>query len=136
MNELNFGMKVRQALNEGVRADSGISPRVAEQLRAARERALEARKPELQAQPVLEVVAVSLTRNALGRVGGLGGLSLRVLVPVAVVVAGLFGIYSWQQEQRAADVEEIDARLLADDLPLDAYLDKGFEAWLKKRSAG
>jgi hypothetical protein len=35
---------------------------------------------------------------------------------------------------RGAEVEEIDALLLADDLPLDAYLDKGFEAWLKKRS--
>ncbi len=130
MNELNFGMKVRQALNEGVRADSGLPPRVAERLRAARERALEARKPELQVQPALEVAG-----HALGRLGGLGGLSLRVLLPVAVVVAGLFGIYTWQQEQRAADVEEIDARLLTDDLPLDAYLDKGFEAWLKKRSA-
>lgn len=130
MNELNFGMKIRQALNEGMRTDSGVSPRVAERLRAARERALEAHKPELQAQPVLEVAG-----NALGRLGGLGGLSLRVLLPVAVVTAGLFGIYTWQQEQRAADVEEIDARLLTDDLPLDAYLDKGFEAWLKKRSA-
>lgn len=135
MNELNFGMKVRQALNEGVRTDAGISPRVAKRLRVARERALEARKPDLQAQPELEVAAVALARGALGRVGGLGGLSLRVLLPVAVVAAGLFGIYSWQQEQRAADVEEIDARLLTDDLPLDAYLDKGFEAWLKKRSA-
>lgn len=134
MNELNFGMKVRQALNEGLRADAGVSPRVAGRLRAARERALEAHKPELQAQPALEVAAVSLT-SALGRLGGLGGLSLRVLLPVAVVAAGLFGIYTWQQEQRAADVEEIDARLLTDDLPLDAYLDKGFEAWLKKRSA-
>lgn len=130
MNELNFGMKIRQALNEGLRADAGVSPRVAERLRAARERALEAHRPELQPQPALEVAG-----NALGRLGGLGGLSLRVLLPVAVVVAGLFGIYTWQQEQRAADVEEIDARLLTDDLPLDAYLDKGFEAWLKKRSA-
>ena len=134
MNELNFGMKVRQALNEGLRDGAGISPRVVERLRAARERALEARRPELQAKPALEVAAVSLT-DALGRLGGLGGLSLRVLLPVAVVMAGLFGIYAWQKEQRAADVEEIDARLLTDELPLDAYLDKGFEAWLKKLSA-
>ncbi len=134
MNELDFGRKVRQALNEGVRTDAGLSPRVAERLRAARERALEARRPELRAQPAHEVAGVALG-SALGRLGGLGGLSLRVLLPVAVVAAGLFGIYAWQQEQRAADVEEIDARLLTDDLPLDAYLDKGFEAWLKKRSA-
>lgn len=134
MNELNFGMKVRQALNEGLRTDAGIPPRVAERLRAARERALEARLPERQAQAAHEAGAVAIG-GALGRIGGWGGLSLRVLLPVVVVAAGLFGIYTWQQEQRAADVEEIDARLLTDDLPLDAYLDKGFEAWLKKRSA-
>ncbi|MBM3366960.1 MAG: DUF3619 family protein [Betaproteobacteria bacterium] len=129
MNELNFGTKIRQALNEGVRDGAGVSPQFAKRLRAARERALEARKPELAAQP-----ALLLADNALGGLGGLGGFSLRVLLPLAVVMAGLFGIHTWQQEQRAADVEEIDARLLADDLPLDAYLDKGFEAWLKKRS--
>lgn len=131
MNELNLGMKVRQALNEGLRTDAaGLPARVAERLRAARERALEARKPERAAQAAHEAVAFG---GALGRIGGLGGLSLRVLLPLAVVAAGLFGIYSWQQEQRAADVEEIDARLLTDELPLDAYLDKGFEAWLRKQ---
>jgi hypothetical protein len=124
MNELNFGMKIRQALNEGARP----SARVAERLRIARERALAARKPEAAHE-------LALAGNVLARIGGLGGLSLRVLLPTAVVIAGLFGIYTWEREQRAADVEELDAMLLTDDLPIDAYLDKGFEAWLKKRSA-
>jgi hypothetical protein len=44
------------------------------------------------------------------------------------------GIYTWQQSQRAAELEEIDALLLTDDLPIDAYLDRGFQNWLKKRS--
>ncbi len=35
----------------------------------------------------------------------------------------------------AADVEELDAQLLTGDLPIDAYLDRGFEAWLKKVSS-
>ena len=67
--------------------------------------------------------------------GGFGGFSLRVLLPTVLLVAGLFAIYSWQQEQCAADIEELDAQLLTDDLPIDAYLDRGFEAWLKKVSA-
>ena len=58
-----------------------------------------------------------------------------LLAAVLLLAAGLVSIYSWQQEQRAADVEELDAQLLADDLPIDAYLDRGFEAWLKKVSA-
>ena len=127
MNEMTFGMKIRQALNESARGDH-LSARVVERLRAAREQALAARKPEREP-------ALALAGNALGSIGGLGGLSLRVLLPMAVIIAGLIGIYSWQQEQRAADVEELDALLLSDDLPIDAYLDKGFEAWLKKRSA-
>ncbi|MEW5863644.1 MAG: DUF3619 family protein [Pseudomonadota bacterium] len=126
MNEISFGLKVKQALNEGTR----LSPRASARLREARERALAAQKPE-RASEDLAVAA-----NALARVGGLGGLSRRVLLPLAVAIAGLAAIYSWQQEQRAAELEEIDARLLADDLPLEAYLDKGFEAWLRKRTGG
>ena len=63
------------------------------------------------------------------------GVWAGVALATALLVAGLVAIYSWQQDQRAADVEELDAQLLADDLPIDAYLDRGFETWLKKVSA-
>ena len=66
---------------------------------------------------------------------GTGGFSLRLLLATALLAVGLFGIYSGQLDQRAAEVEELDALLLTDDLPIDAYLDRGFEAWLKKVSA-
>ena len=41
------------------------------------------------------------------------------------------GIYNWQEKQRLAEVVEIDSQLLTDDLPIDAYLDRGFQNWLK-----
>lgn len=135
MNEIKFANKLRQALNEGARLDDARGAAIAERLRAARERALAHQAPERTA-------AVGWTRAAAGPAGltgsfgGLGGFSLRVLLPTVLLVAGLFGIYSWQQEQRAADVEELDAQLLTDDLPIDAYLDRGFETWLKKVSSG
>lgn len=125
MNELQFGNKVRLLLNQSMRLDA----RVAERLRAARERALVRRKAEPRPLPVLR-----WADNVVGRFGGLGGFSLRLLLPVALLVVGLAAIYGWQRDQRASDIEEIDALLLADDLPIDAYLDRGFEAWLKKRS--
>jgi len=124
MNELRFGNKVRLVLNQGMRLDA----QTGERLRAARERALECRKREREA-------ALAWADNVLGRFGGFGGISIRVLLPAALVIAGLVAIYSLQQEQRVADLEELDARLLADDLPIDAYLDRGFEAWLRKTSA-
>ena len=33
---------------------------------------------------------------------------------------------------QANDIAEIDASLLTDDLPINAYLDNNFEAWLKR----
>jgi len=59
-----------------------------------------------------------------------------VALPALLLVIGLFGIYGWQQKQKVADRAELDAMLLSDDLPIDAYLDKGFQAWLKKQSGG
>jgi hypothetical protein len=124
MNEAQFGNKVRQVLNQGLRVEAGV----AERLRAAREQALARQRPE-------PARALAWADNVLGRFDGWSGLSLRVLLPAAMLVAALAGIYNWQQNQRAAELEEIDARLLTDDLPIDAYLDRGFQNWLKKRSA-
>lgn len=127
-DEIRFANKVRQALNEGSRVDTHI----AERLRAARERAIANRKPERE--PAL-AWARSTAAGVIGGFGGFGGFSVRLLLPTVLLAAGLVAIYSWQQDQRAADVEELDAQLLADDLPIDAYLDRGFETWLKKVSA-
>jgi hypothetical protein len=135
MNEIKFANQIRQALNEGARRDDARGAAIAERLRAARERALEHKAPERAPAFGWARGAVAGPSGVLRSFGGLGGFSLRVLLPLVLLVVGLFGIYSWQQEQRAADVEELDARLLTDDLPLDAYLDRGFEAWLKKVSS-
>ncbi len=129
MNEIKFANKVRQALNEGARLEGPAGATVAERLRAARERALAVHRTE-------HAPALALAGGAsLGLLGGIGDFSLRVLLPAALLVAGLIAIYNGQQDQRAADVVELDAQLLTDDLPIDAYLDRGFEAWLKKVSS-
>lgn len=122
MNELQFGINVRQALNREMRIDA---PSL-ERLRAARERALERRKAETAGD-------LSFADNVLGRFGGLGGFSLSVVVPLLLLALGLGSLHSGQKTLRAAEAVETDTRLLADDLPIDAYLDKGFEAWLKKQ---
>jgi len=129
-DEIRFANKIRQALNEGTQL--GVDARVAARLRSAREQALEARRAERE--PAL-VWAREGAASLVGGFGGVAGFSLRVLLPMLLLAVGLVAIYSWQQDQRAADAEELDAQLLTDDLPIDAYLDKGFEAWLKKIAA-
>ena len=128
MNEIKFTNKIRLALNEVARVDA----RVAERLHAARERALSMKKPE---RAPAFAWAHSTAAGMVGGFGGFGGFSLRVMLPTVLLIAGLLSIYSWQQDQRAADALELDAQLLTDDLPIDAYLDRGFEAWLKKISS-
>lgn len=119
MNETQFGHRIRHILTQGT---SSVRPDVAARLRAAREQALARHRPE---------PALAWAGNASG---GWAGLALRVLLPLAMLVAGGAALYGWQQNQRAAELEEIDALLLTDELPIDAYVDRNFQNWLKKRA--
>ena len=124
MNEHQFGKKVRQLLN-GV----PLGAQVERRLQAAREVALSRQRPERSP-------ALAWADNVLGRFGGgWTTLTLYAVLSLAVLAGGAAGIYNWQQNQRIAEIEEIDSQLLTDDLPIDAYLDRGFQNWLKKRSA-
>lgn len=123
-NEPQFGNRIRQLLNQGAR----LEPSVSAKLRASRELALSRQKPEA-AQGLV------WTGGMLGRLGGVSGLSLRLIVPLVTLALGLAAVSAWEQRQRAAEIEELDALLLTGELPIDAYLDQGFEAWLKRRAA-
>ena len=124
MNELQFASRIRQILNQGTALDAGV----AQKLARAREAALARQRQERA--PVLV-----WADNVLGNGWGWGSLSARVLLPALMLVVAAFGIYRWQENQRLAEVVEIDSQLLTDDLPIDAYLDRGFQNWLKKRAA-
>ena len=121
MNEMQFGHRIRQILNQGIT----VKPDVAQRLAQARNRALERHSAE---------PAVAWADNVTGSIGW-AGIALRVLAPLALLIAFAGALYTWQQNQRAAEIEEVDALLLTDDLPIDAYLDRGFQNWLKKRDA-
>ena len=82
------------------------------------------------------VVAPELAQ-ALAGAGGVGsrpspGASLRLWIAVALfaVVAGL-GWQQWRAFQDVKEFEELDAQILSSDLPIDAYVDRGFQNWLK-----
>lgn len=58
--------------------------------------------------------------------------SFRLWISIALfaVVAG-FGWQQWRTFQDTREFEELDAQILSSDLPIDAYLDRGFQNWLK-----
>ncbi|MCB1900562.1 MAG: DUF3619 family protein [Rhodocyclaceae bacterium] len=82
-------------------------------------------------------------RQALGMLGAPGGAGSRrgawrfLLAPLARGLAALLLVGGvviaadyWKGEQLLRESSEVDAALLSDDLPIDAYLDSGFRAWL------
>jgi hypothetical protein len=68
-----------------------------------------------------------------GAMGGGRGLwaSGKIWVGIALIVMAGFGYQQWQAYQQLNDLEETDAAILTSDLPIDAYLDRGFQNWLK-----
>jgi hypothetical protein len=124
MNEQQTAYRIKQLLNRGLDLDAGKLAR----LKAARERALARQRVEAP------VFVLAWADNMLGRLGGAASVIPRMLLPMAVLILGLIAVNQWQESQVAAEIEEIDAAVLTGDLPLDAYLDKGFDAWLKRSS--
>lgn len=129
MNEPQFASRIRQILNHGM---TRIEAGTAEKLKAARRLALERQRPE--PAPALRP-AERWADNVLGSGWSWGSVSTRVVLPAVILVFAAFGIYRWQESQRLAEVIEIDSQLLTDELPIDAYLDRGFQNWLKKHAA-
>jgi len=125
--ELDFAYKVRHALNES--ADK-LPPSTLEKLASARKVALFRKKKESGLR--IFVPSNLLAANAgnffsqpffwLARMG--------LLLPLVILVVGLASIYQFEQQRRIDDTAEMDAAVLADELPLSAYLDHGFHAYL------
>jgi hypothetical protein len=61
-------------------------------------------------------------------------LGVRYLVPLAALVLGLVGVVYVHTGTVSNDMADIDAGLLTDELPISAFLDQGFDSWLKRSS--
>lgn len=124
MNEQDFALRIKQELDQ---ASHELPPAVRARLQAARRLALD-RRPAT-------VGALSLA--GIGRL-----MEHRVrewLAPVSIAAVLSVMVIAGSQltaAQRAMEMEEIDSALLSDDLPIDAYLDRGFVTWLKRDSQG
>ena len=124
-DDLNFAYKVRHALNEKL---DHLPSSTIERLASARKMAISRKKAHALAQLAVAGNAARFFSQPLSWLGRMG-----VAVPLLVLAAGLVGIYEIEQEQRIAELAELDAAVLSDELPLSAYLDHGFNAYLSKR---
>jgi len=106
---------------------------ISERLRVARQQAL-GKYREVQ---IRETAGISLGGGVAALGGGEDerGLWPRLvsLIPLLALIAGLVTIQMVGTEQIAEELAELDAAILTDDLPPDAYSDPGFAQFLKAR---
>jgi hypothetical protein len=58
----------------------------------------------------------------------------RTFAAIITLLVGAALASYWNNYLQADDNEEVDSALLADDLPINAYLDPGFHAWLERNA--
>ena len=121
MNERELGYKIKQQLDRGL----DLGPAELKRLKVAREQAL-------ARQRLSEPVFVLAWADAVvGRLSG-NPASASIALAGAALIMALVGIQYWQQSPTVEEIEEIDAAILTSDLPINAYLDKSFDTWLKR----
>jgi len=120
-----FARKITAYLDRGT---ADLRAGTVYRLQQARAQAL----ARLSGQPV-GVPESRLARAFTGGGGG-GGSGVRrgawLGFGVVLIAAAGFGYHQWLLYQQTREIAEIDVEILTSDLPIDAYVDRGFQTWL------
>ena len=129
MNEHLFGSRIRQALDESAER---LPYRVTQRLERSRLAAVARARIAPVAATASASAGPTVALAGDDRPSGLVRL-LSAVVPVLLVIAGLYGISLWDDAQRAAETADIDAELMLsdDEVPIAAYADRGFGVYIK-----
>ena len=119
MNEKEFGSKLKPWLE---RAAGGVGEMQATRLKAARLRALDAYR-----EPVRLLGLVTVSGGTLQAIHYSVVQRALLVLPIALLLAALA-----IQSASEPDLGELDAQLLTQELPPDAFLDQDFRSWLGK----
>jgi Protein of unknown function (DUF3619) len=124
-NEAETSAKIASYLDSGT---AELKAGTAYRLQLARDQAL-ARLADPQRAPAF----------ALAGAGGstLGGrrhvlTDVRVWIGILLIVGGVLYYQYWQASQQVREITDTDAAILTSDLPIEAYVDRGFQNWLKR----
>jgi len=125
--EYELARKIIEQLDHGTER---LEPGTRERLAVARKVALSHYREKPEA-----VLGLAWAGHAMARIAEHRLHHARLLAAAAAIAVLLAGFAYWQVTGPASnDLAEIDMGLLTDELPLNAYLDKGFDSWLKRSS--
>ena len=121
-----LGLRIARLLDEST---DKLSPEQRDRLSAARRLALARQRPAPARVPSwMPAWATPVGNLTEKRVFG-----IQYLIPIAALVLGLAGV-AYMHSGSSSDIADIDAGLLTDELPINAYLDQGFDPWPKRSS--
>jgi len=127
--DLYFAYQVKHALDQNL---DQIPASAKERLASARKIALARKKPEPMRLRINRLAVAGqfsgYLQEPLAWLGRLG-----VMTPLLVGALIFIGLYQFEREQRITELAEIDVAVLSDDLPVSAYVDQGFNAYLATR---
>ena len=132
-NEKHFAEKIAGYLDRG---NAGLKAGTAYKLQQARAQAL-ARLAEREHAPGMTLAGAHGLAGGPplptrpGRSGHPHWASRGLWIGIALIIAGSVALQQWQATQQVQEMEETDAAILSSELPIDAYLDRGFQNWLK-----
>jgi hypothetical protein len=130
--EDEFARRLSARLTEGA---LDIDERKLAKLAVARKLALQAQRSPQPRTSALARPTFGLAARGLAYAGGSSGpgrvgISFGV---IGLVFVCLFGIFQIEQQRSIEELADIDSQLLSnDDLPIAAYADHGFNAYLKQ----
>lgn len=124
-----FVGRIRQALDASAQA---LPATTVSRLELARKAALRAHQvPAMRLSPAYETASAGIDGSRLSPRLGFGRASL-VASAILLVGACLTGLYQFEQDRRIEELADVDSAVLNDDLPISAYADHGFNAYLKQ----
>lgn len=124
MNERELAGKIVQHLEHGL---GNIKQGTLYQLQSSRKAALDRYRETPE-----PVFGLAWAGNVAFHVTHSRYFNPRNLLALGLLLFSLIGVTYWQVVILANDIADIDASLLSGDLPINAYLDGDFEAWLKR----
>ena len=127
IDDINLAYKIRHALDEQL---DHLPASTVDRLAAARAAAMARKKPDAAR---FGFASGSGWRGIGAFLAGPTVARLAIAVPLMALVIGMGGFYQHEQQQQLAALADIDAAVLADELPLTAYLDPGFNAYLESQ---
>jgi hypothetical protein len=124
-DDINLAYKIRHALNEKLHE---LPASTTDRLATARAQALARKKADAPRRQPQAAQGRSLAFASMFSMQWVARAA--VVAPLLAMVAGLVGVYQVEHEQRSAELAELDAAVMSDELPLTAYTDHGFNAYL------